>query len=161
MMKIRVGGILIEEGCILLARHRRQGRTYWTLPGGGVEEGETLTEALRREWIEETGITIADRPPLRFLLDVVTPLGHGHSRHIVNLIFEVQQEREYPISEPYLVPGEHLDMTDWVTLEEFSVLPFLPPVQSEILRLAEGWNPQELLYLNNRWIDLNAMKGMN
>jgi len=52
-------------------------------------------------------------------------------------------------------------MTDWITLEEFSVLPFLPPVQSEILRLAEGWDPQELLYLNNRWIDLNVMKGMN
>lgn len=145
----------------MLARHRRQGRTYWTLPGGGVEEGETLTEALQREWIEETGITIAEEHPLRFLLDVVTPLGHGRSRHIVNLIFEVQQQLDCPVVEPHLVPGEHLDQVDWVTLEEFPTLPFLPPVQSEIIRIAGGWNPQEILYLNNRWIDVNAIKEIN
>jgi 8-oxo-dGTP pyrophosphatase MutT (NUDIX family) len=161
MMKIRVGGILIEEGCILLARHRRQGRTYWTLPGGGVQEGETLVEALRREWLEETGITLADEPPLRFLLDVVTPRGRGYFRHIVNLIFEVRQMPGQEVAPPQLVPGEHLDMMDWVMLEELRTLPFVPPVQHEILRLADGWSPQGMLYLDNRWIDINEMEGMN
>lgn len=160
-MKLRVSGILIEEQRILLARHRRKGRSYWTLPGGGIEEGETLPQALRREWLEETGITIAHEQPLRFLLDVVTPIGRGHLRHIVNLIFEVRQLREFPIIDPFLVPGEHLDVTDWIPLEELLELPFVPPIQPEILRLAQGWSLKEPLYLDNRWVDLNEMEGMN
>ncbi|MFW5772623.1 MAG: NUDIX hydrolase [Phototrophicaceae bacterium] len=42
------------HGDVLLIRSPRRG---WEFPGGQVEEGETLTGALRREILEETGVT--------------------------------------------------------------------------------------------------------
>ncbi len=41
-----------------MVRHIHDGRDYWTLPGGGIEEGETAEEAAEREVLEETGIRV-------------------------------------------------------------------------------------------------------
>ena len=46
------------ETKILMVRHRHQGREYWTLPGGGLEDRETFAEAALREVKEETGVDV-------------------------------------------------------------------------------------------------------
>ncbi len=54
-----VGAIIIEDGRILLAERGREPlKGYWSLPGGVVETGETLAQAVRRETLEETGLKI-------------------------------------------------------------------------------------------------------
>jgi 8-oxo-dGTP diphosphatase len=54
-----VGAIVIRDGCVLLVeRGREPQQGYWSLPGGVVEVGERLEEALRREVREETGLAV-------------------------------------------------------------------------------------------------------
>ena len=56
---VGVGGVVIEGEQVLLVRRARpplQGQ--WSLPGGLVEVGEKLADAVRREILEETGLRV-------------------------------------------------------------------------------------------------------
>lgn len=57
-MRPRVYTAVIRDQQVLMVRHIHDGRDYWTLPGGGVEPGETPAQAAEREVFEETGIRI-------------------------------------------------------------------------------------------------------
>src|SRR5579859_1351192 len=54
--RVAVSALIFENGHVLLA-HRRD-IDWWNLPGGGMESGETVDEALRREVYEETGLEV-------------------------------------------------------------------------------------------------------
>ena len=54
--RIRVSALLRWNDRVLLCRHEKPGKEYWLLPGGGVNTGESLVDALRRELWEEVGI---------------------------------------------------------------------------------------------------------
>lgn len=60
-LRVRVCGLLVEEGKLLLVELKSPltNNWVWMPPGGGVEFGETLEEALKREFQEETGISIS------------------------------------------------------------------------------------------------------
>lgn len=56
---VGVGAVVVHDGRVLLIRRAKEplsGR--WVVPGGTVELGETLEEAVSREVLEETGILV-------------------------------------------------------------------------------------------------------
>ena len=60
--EVAVGILFREDGAMLLST-RPPGKPYagyWEFPGGKLEEGETVVQALRRELMEELGVTIGD-----------------------------------------------------------------------------------------------------
>lgn len=54
----RIYGVLRDGDKVLLARSRFGASTFINFPGGGVEIGEAPGDALRREFVEETGLVI-------------------------------------------------------------------------------------------------------
>ena len=57
-MRVRAGCVLIEEDRLALIERRRAGEHYFTLPGGGVDPGETHEQAAIREAQEELGLQV-------------------------------------------------------------------------------------------------------
>ncbi|MDA5282813.1 NUDIX hydrolase [Streptomyces sp. NPDC054904] len=75
----RVAAVIIRDGCVLMVRERGKGPSglhdgpeYWTLPGGGVEAGEDLATAVRREVAEETGLRALE---VRYAYEAPYPSG--------------------------------------------------------------------------------------
>jgi ADP-ribose pyrophosphatase YjhB (NUDIX family) len=58
LFQIRVTGLLIEDGKILLVNQKVSSSRSWSLPGGRLEQGETLEEGIVREIYEETGLNV-------------------------------------------------------------------------------------------------------
>ena len=54
----RACAAIIRDEKILMVKHQINGRSYWTLPGGGVVEGESLEQAVVREVLEETHLNV-------------------------------------------------------------------------------------------------------
>lgn len=84
-VRIRVCGLCWEQSSLLMVRHKMGNEDFWAPPGGGLEFGELLEEALRREFLEETGLQVE---PVKFLFGcelLKNPL------HAVELFFEVKK----------------------------------------------------------------------
>ncbi|WP_329486697.1 NUDIX hydrolase [Kitasatospora sp. NBC_01246] len=70
---VQVVAALLRRGDqIVLVQEQRDGQEMWSIPGGGVERGELLGEALIREVLEETGLRLATVGPLAYLVNTTT-----------------------------------------------------------------------------------------
>jgi ADP-ribose pyrophosphatase YjhB (NUDIX family) len=86
--RLRVSAILRWQDRVLLCRQEKPGREYWLLPGGGVDGGESLMEALRRELREELGIEadVQFEGPVA-IVDSIAPKTMLSRKHVVHVIF--------------------------------------------------------------------------
>src|SRR6476660_9520034 len=75
---IGVRALIVHDDAELLIRHR-SGKYPWSLPGGGVERNERLSEAAQREAREETGAPVR----VEMLLGVYDRFGDHISNYVV------------------------------------------------------------------------------
>ena len=145
--RIRVSAILRRENRVLLLRHEKHGREVWLLPGGGVNHGESLAEALQRELSEECGIS--DDLPLEGPVAVVDSIAPGGfpRKHVVHIIFAGHLgglSLEAVTSQDAAVRGHRL-----FDLDELSDLVLHPPIQRFLTR----WEPGDpVVYLGALWV---------
>jgi ADP-ribose pyrophosphatase YjhB (NUDIX family) len=130
--RIAAYGVCVDDqGRLLLARAAPwlvlKGR--WFLPGGGVDHGEHPTDALRREFEEESGLTVELGPLLDVLSDVRN-LPDEMSLHTVRLIYRVASWRGTLRAE---TEGT-TDAIEWVGRDELATLPLARYVEQVVAK---------------------------
>lgn len=145
--RIRVSAVLRWRDGILLCRHEKGGRQYWLLPGGGVNSGESLVQALRRELREEIGLD--SQMPFEGPVAIVDSIAPAHTlatKHVVHIIFAADltgRSLEAVSSEDAAVRGHRL-----FTSIELNEVVLHPPIQ----RFLERWQPGDpVAYLGALW----------
>lgn len=141
---LRVAGLLVDERRVLMVEQERGEERYWLVPGGGVQFGETLSEALRREFVEELGLRVGVGRLLA-IVESISP-DPSYAKHVVHLIFEVSAAKELPP-----VPREATILAaaflDEVQLRNADVR---PPI-SEFLSACARERPSSPQFLGRRW----------
>jgi 8-oxo-dGTP diphosphatase len=145
--RIRVSALLRWEDRILLCRHEKPGKEYWLLPGGGVNAGESLVDALHRELFEEVGID--EEIPLEgpvALADSIAPRKTFAAKHVVHIVFSGDlsgRSLERVTSKDAAVRGHRLFRVD-----ELDGIVLHPPIQ----RFLRRWRPGDpTAYLGALW----------
>lgn len=121
---IGVGAVVVKEGSLLMVRRGKEpylGR--WSIPGGTLEYGEYLTDAVRREVMEETGIEIE-------VGDLLGILELWRDPHYVILDYVAT-----PTDDADPRPGSDASEVRWVPLEEVPAMECTP----RFVETLRGW----------------------
>lgn len=133
-MDVRIGAyaVIVRDGDLLLTHWNENGRTGWTLPGGGLEDYETAEQAVVREVREETGYEAEPRTLLgvdSLFLDpadrIVPGAGPLHALRVVYLARIVGGTLTHEV-------GGSSDEARWVPLDAVGDLPTLSLVPTAV-----------------------------
>src|SRR5690625_6985598 len=109
-IKLSTYGILIRDQKLLISSEVYQGNHLVKFPGGSVEYGEGLRDALIREWYEELQVRI-EVGPLIYLTEDFVPSAFTKGRQIVSFYYQVTTDAPAVGRAPeHEVHWMHLDM---------------------------------------------------
>ncbi|RIK88683.1 MAG: hypothetical protein DCC69_00855 [Hyphomicrobiales bacterium] len=124
-----VSAAIYHEGRFLLVRRgRAPARGLYAFPGGRVEAGETLIEAVRREVIEETGALLSGIEHV-VDLDLVSEQDSGRIEFILSV-------HAAGFAGGEVAAGDDAEAVAWLTVEEMARLPLAGSVLEIARRIA-------------------------
>ena len=124
-MRVKARAVVVRDGRLLVSRERRRAIEHLLLPGGRVQDGESITDALVREVREETGLEVVPQR-LLYIAEVVGAYG----AHDLNLIWLAElADAGAAISDDLLL-----------AFDDDRLSSIMPPIVDQIAAdAADGW----------------------
>ena len=133
-MSIRVGAkaIIVDNDKILLVEYQDANGLHYNLPGGGVEAGESIKEALAREVTEETCAEVeVGSPAFTYEYEPLRNQNKFGSQAKLYIFFACTLKDKTQVAMPDK-PDAHQTAVKWVALSELNDLTLYPQVASYI-----------------------------
>lgn len=126
---VGVGAVVVRNGHVLLERRGQPpAQGSWSLPGGLVDGGETLHDAIRREVREECGIEVEVGP----LLGVFEPIVRDDDGRVRYHYVVLDYLARYVSGD--VVIGDDAAELRWVAFADLGQYPLLPATRDMIER---------------------------
>jgi 8-oxo-dGTP diphosphatase len=106
-----VGGVLFNSSrqVLLIKRNQAPAKGLWSIPGGRLEPGETLVEACRREFHEETNLDVE----VKHIVAVVDRQLEGFHYVIIDYWVQlVDEDKCYPIAQSDVAEAKWISLDD-------------------------------------------------
>ena len=129
-----VAAVIVRDAHVLLAAYDDASGRHYNYPGGGIEDGESCHEALRREVYEETGATVTVIGRLLLAWEYA-PQQHAHTYgevHKLCLMFECAiADFDEPLA-PAQADANQIG-AHWLPLDQLAASLVLPDVTAPLL----------------------------
>ena len=137
---IRVYGLLLREGQVLVADELISGNAMTKFPGGGLEFGESIKECLVREFDEELSIAI-ELGELFYINDFFQASAFNPKDQLISIYFIVNQLGNKPLpiaKKPFAFPPHNNQCFRWIELEKLRQMDLTYPVDQKVGELLRG-----------------------
>ena len=146
-IKLRAGAIIFYKGKLLSVKMRKGKNIYHILPGGGVEEKETIEEALKREVKEETNLEV-----IKMKLAYIRELNSKEKGRGIEFYFYIEEYKgELKKGFDPEVKESHLEDLELLNLKDLKKITFFPQELVNLLEkdMFKGFNKVKHLGLIN------------
>lgn len=138
---IRVYGLLMHEGRILLSRENIADNLYTKFPGGGLELGEGISDCLQREFREEVDISLSQWKLFHLNENFLASAFH-QAKQVLSIYFRVWSDeiRKIKTGDPDKTPLPRPadQVLYWADVQEIQKEPISLPVDVQVVQLLTG-----------------------